>query len=132
MQNLIEAHARGREVMDKADSLLRFGIQRLESDGNFMEMMSRAPTATERQVTQEAFNKITDARHALRLLLLEVCLEQGMSPREIGETWGVSRQRVATFVAELKQLRAMQEEGAESSNYMHSSTIRWPTDSSGS
>ena len=111
--------------MDKADGLLRFGIEQLEADGDFMEMMSRAPTASERQITQEAFNRITDARHAIRLLLLEVCLEQGMSVREIGEKWGVSRQRVATFVAELKQLRATEPEAEAPTQYVHSSTIEW-------
>ena len=128
MQDLIEAHARGREVMDKADSLLRFGILQLESDGDFMEMMAKVPTATERQVTQDAFKKITDARHAIRLLLLEVCLEQGLSPREVGETWGVSRQRVAKYVAELKEIRSTQPEPSEATEYVHSSTIQWRSD----
>ena len=106
MQDLLAAHARGRQVMDVADERLRFGIDQLASGADVMEAMARAPSAAERQATLDAFKAITDARHAVRLLLLEVCLDHGMSPREIGEQWGVSRQRVATFVAELRERRA--------------------------
>ncbi len=105
MQDLMDAHGWGREVMDTSDALLRYGITQLKSGVDFMETMAKAPTATERQATQDAFRRITDARHKLRLLLLDVCLQQGMSAREVGERWGVSRQRVATFAAELKKNR---------------------------
>jgi len=101
MQELIDAHAGGREVMDTADSLLRVGIEQIESGSDFMEAMAKAPAAAERQVTQDAFKRIIDARHALRLQLLRLCLEQGLTPREIGERWGVSRQRVMKYKAEL-------------------------------
>ena len=128
MQDLIDAHARGRAVMDTADSLLRFGIRQLESGADFVDMMADAPTAAERQATLDAFDGITAARHAVRLLLLEACLDQGMSPREIGERWGVSRQRVATYVAELKEQASREPAPAESVSYVHASTIRLPSD----
>ena len=88
MQELIDAHAWGREVMETADALLRFGITQLRNGTDFIETMAKAPTAIERQAAQDAFRSITEARHKLRLLLLDVCLQQGMSVREVGEKSG--------------------------------------------
>jgi acetyl-CoA acetyltransferase len=126
MQELMVAHAWGREVMDTADASLRYGISQLKSGADFMETMARAPTAVERQATQDAFRSITDARHKLRLLLLDVCLQQGMSAREIGERWGISRQRVAIFAAELKKKRKGSLESHAAAQYAHVPTIRLP------
>jgi len=127
MQDLMDAHAKGREVMDAADALLRFGITQLKSGADVMETMARAPSATERQATLDAFTSITEARHKLRLLLLDVCLQQGMSVREVSEKWGVSRQRVAIFAAELKESRTDCPNPPAAVPYEHTSTIRLPS-----
>jgi hypothetical protein len=106
MQELLDAHAAVRVVMDGADAKLRFGMEQLAADAEFLEAMAAAPSAVERQDTLDAFRRITEARHEVRLLLLEECLEEGMSAGEVGVRWGVSRQRVAKLVGELRARRA--------------------------
>ena len=106
MQALIDAHVRGRESMERADVLLRFGIEQLEAGADVMETLARAPRASEREATQAAFKRIIDGRHTLRLEILTVCLDLGMKPGEIAEVWGISRQRVTKYIRELETKQA--------------------------
>ncbi len=63
------------------------------------------PLSSRREATQGAFKRMVEARHELRLQAIGVCSDEGMSMREIAEIWGVSRQRVAQSLAELRQRR---------------------------
>ncbi len=127
MRELIEAHARGREAMDRADALLRFGIEQLESGADVMGTLARAPRASEREATQEAFKRIIDGRHTLRLEILSVCLDLGMKPGEIAEVWGISRQRVTKYIRELEAESATGAiEGAETVDHPISAALAPP------
>jgi Trp operon repressor len=123
MRELLDAHEGGRREMDRADRLLRVGIGRLESGKDFEATIAGLPTVDERQAMEDAFKRIIDARHELRLQILAVCLDKGLRPREIGERWGVSRQRVAKYKAELKE-RQVEADPAPPAPYVHVSTIR--------
>ncbi len=123
MRELLDAHECGRREMDRADQLLLFGIEQVESGADYMAALATAPSADDRKAMQDAFNRIIDARHELRLQILAVCLDQGMRPREIGERWGISRQRVAKYMVELKERQA-EPDPKPSEPYVHVSTIR--------
>jgi len=127
MRELLDAHEAGRSEMDRADGLLRFGIDHLEAGGDFTSTVDALPSVSQRQDMNDAFKRIIDARHELRLQILGVCLDQEMKPREIGERWGVSRQRVAKYMVELKERRAAEDEvDVVVEPYVHVSTIRLP------
>ena len=48
-------------------------------------------------------DRLMAARHAFRLHVIAACIDGGMTPRQIAEEWGMSRQRVDQFVQKAKR-----------------------------
>ena len=103
---LIEANDRAREQIDATNALLRCGIDQLQAGTGVIEALKVLPVASRRQSTQDAFQLVVTMRHRLRLQAIGACTTAGMSPAQIAEIWGVSRQRVAQCVAELQKREA--------------------------
>ena len=103
MRGLIEANRNARVVMTQAEQVLVAGIQQLESGVGIVDALKASSVASQRHDTQEALEVASAARHDLRLQIMAVCLEEGLTPREIAELWGISRQRADRFVQELKK-----------------------------
>ena len=101
-RELIDANVRARDELDAANQFLQRGIDHLESGGSIIEALTALPVSSRRQATQDAFKRVVEARHLLRLRAISVCIDEGMRPSQIGETWGISRQRVDHYIQELK------------------------------
>ena len=103
MEDLIEANRAARQVMCAGEMVLQQGIERLRAGEKLSETLADRPAGSQRQATQEANERIVDARHNLRLLLIGRCLEEGMRPWAIADAWGMSRQRVDRYIQEIKR-----------------------------
>ena len=103
MHSLIEANRHVRAVLTDAEEILHAGIAHLESGVDVMTALRMAPTSAQRHSTQEALEQARAARHELRLQVMAVCFDDGMTPREIAEQWGISRQRADRMVQEIKR-----------------------------
>jgi hypothetical protein len=100
---LMEANRAARRVMEHAESVLIDGIERLHAGESITNALRALPTSDQRQSTQSAMERVTEARHQVRLLVMAACLQEGMTPREIADQWGISRQRADRFVQEIRK-----------------------------
>jgi DNA-directed RNA polymerase specialized sigma24 family protein len=100
---LIDANTRAIAQMEATNSVLRCGIDHLEDGAGVLEALRVLPVAARRLATQDAFQRVVTARHRLRLRAIVACADAGMSPLQIAEIWGVSRQRVAQYLTEAKK-----------------------------
>jgi Trp operon repressor len=100
---LLEANRAAREVMEHAETVLVGGIERLKAGESITNALRALPTSDQRQSTQEAMERLTVARHQVRLLVIAACLKEDMTPREIADQWGISRQRADRFVQEIRK-----------------------------
>lgn len=103
LRGLQDAARSVQRAMAETERLAGVGIAQLES-GVSVAGLIRASTATEdRQTVQGAIDEVVAARHRFRLVAIAACMEGGMTPREIAEAWGISRQRVDQFVQESRR-----------------------------
>ena len=100
---LIDANRNVRTVLTKAEELLAQGADRLAAGERPTEVLATTPASWQRQSTQEALDAAAAARHHLRLQMIAACMADGMTPRQIAEAWGVSRQRADRFVQQIKR-----------------------------
>jgi hypothetical protein len=103
IQELIEANRAARQVMVEGERILVEGIERLRAGEKISETLGHQPPGDQRQSTQDAYRRIDEARHQLRLLLIQRCLEEGMRAWEIAHAWGMSRQRIDRYIQEIKK-----------------------------
>ncbi len=103
IERLIEANRAARQVMVAGEEILRQGIERLRAGERISETLGHESPGTQRQATQDAHHRIDEARHDLRLLLIQRCLDEGMRAWEIAEAWGMSRQRIDRYIQEIKK-----------------------------
>ena len=103
MRSLIEANRNVRTVLARAEELLAQGVARLEAGERPTEILATVPASAQRQATQDALDGAAAARHELRLQMIAACLADGMTPRQIADAWGVSRQRADRFVQEIRR-----------------------------
>ena len=103
VEDLIEANRAARQVMRAGEEILRQGIERLRAGQKISETLADVSAGSQRQATQEANERIADARHTLRVVLIGRCLDEGMRPWEIADAWGMSRQRVDRYIQEIKR-----------------------------
>jgi len=103
IEDLIEANRAARQVMCSAEAILQEGIERLRAGEQISKTLAEGSTGSQRQATQEANERIADARHTLRLVLIGRCLDEGMRSWEIADAWGMSRQRVDRYIQEIKR-----------------------------
>ena len=103
MEALVAAQQDARATLATNEELLRQGIDALRSGADVQEALAATPAGAQRQVTQEVLDRLMAARHTFRLHVIAACVECGMTPRQIAEEWGMSRQRVDQFVQEAKR-----------------------------
>jgi len=100
LRQLLEATRAARQAMVETEQLAALGIERLESGLLVADLIRSSTADQDRQTVQDAIDGIVDARHRFRLAAIDACLDDGMTPREIAEAWGISRQRVDQFIQE--------------------------------
>jgi hypothetical protein len=80
-------------------------VELVESGRPFTDGLRSFPVARRREATQTGIENLIRARHEFRLAFMERSIEDGLGPRELGEIWGVSRQRIDQYLQELKKRR---------------------------
>ena len=103
VQELLDANRRTRATLEASEAVLVHGLEVLGSDGDLMTILRSIPVGEYRQMTQENSDRINLARHRLRVLVIAACVDAGLTPREIAEEWGMSRQRVDQFLREYRK-----------------------------
>jgi hypothetical protein len=103
IEELIEANRAARQVMLDGERILQQGIERLRAGERISETVAYEVPGGQRQATQDAYHRIDEARHGLRLLLIRRCLDEGMRAWEIAQAWGMSRQRIDRYIQEMKK-----------------------------
>ena len=103
MESLVAAQRDARDTLAANEAMLRRGIEALRSGTGVLEALGATPVGPQRKATQDVLDRVMAARHSFRLHLITACIEGGMTPRQIAEEWGMSRQRVDQFVQEAKR-----------------------------
>ena len=103
IEKLIEANRAARQVMLSGEQILQQGIERLRAGERISDTVGSESPGDQRQATQDAYHRIDEARHDLRLLLIQRCLDEGMRAWEIAQAWGMSRQRIDRYIQEIKK-----------------------------
>jgi hypothetical protein len=103
MQDLVDASRRARQVLAGMDDVLEDGIRRLRAGTPVPLVMRGMPASTQRQDVQDAIDRINTSRHRFRLHAIAACVDDGMTPREIADVWGISRQRIDQFIQEYRR-----------------------------
>jgi len=103
VQELLDANRETRAALAASEDVLVHGLEVLGSGEDLVGILRSIPVRAYRQTTQETLDRIGVARHRLRVLLIAACVDAGMTPREIAEEWGLSRQRVDQFLQEFRK-----------------------------
>jgi hypothetical protein len=103
VQGLLDATRGARAALDATEDVLVHGLEVLDTGAELVDVIHSLPVRAQRQSTQDAVEQVNLARHRLRVLLFAACVDAGMTPRDIAEEWGVSRQRVDQFVQEFRK-----------------------------
>ena len=103
LQDLVETNRKAREVLALAEEESLRSIAELEAGVAVSTIVQRVQPGGYRRSIQDALDAVGAARHRYRLEAIAACIEDGMTPREIAEAWGISRQRVDQFVQERRR-----------------------------
>ena len=98
MRKLILANTEARAVMAGGDVLLEKAIVALEGGAKVTDTLRYSSADLQRQVHQDAMERIMSARRELRLEVVDACVAAGFPRGTIAEWWGISRQRVDQMV----------------------------------
>ncbi len=103
LDELREATRAAGRALAVNEALIAQAVATLRSGAPVAVLLGTEPVGEQRLTTQAALDRLSAARHQLRLGVVEACIQAGMTPRQIAEEWDLSRQRVDQFVQELKQ-----------------------------
>jgi Homeodomain-like domain len=103
VQAVVDASRHARKVFEGVEDLLNSAIDRLRDDGSVVDLVKESNISTERALVQDALEELNGARHRFRLRVVGACIEAGMTPREVADWWGISRQRVDQFIQEYRR-----------------------------
>ena len=103
IQGVAVASRDARRVLEGVEDLLESAIDRLRDGGAVVDLVKETRFSSERELVQEALERLNSARHRFRLRVVGECIEAGMTPREVAEWWGISRQRVDQFIQEYRR-----------------------------
>ncbi len=104
MQDVADASRHARKVFEGVEVLLESAIVGLRDGGAVAALVQESRISTERELVQEALERLNTARHRFRLRVVGACIESGMTPREVADWWGISRQRVDQFIQEYRRI----------------------------
>jgi hypothetical protein len=104
IQGVADACRHARQVFEGVEGLLDSAAGRLRGGGAIVDLVKETRISTERELVQEALEQLNTARHRFRLRVVGACIESGMTPREVAEWWGISRQRVDQFIQEYRRI----------------------------
>ena len=104
IQGVTDASRHARKVFEGVEGLLDSAVERLRNGGAVVDLVKESRISTERELVQEALEGLNTARHRFRLRTVGACIEAGMTPREVAEWWGISRQRVDQFIQEYRRI----------------------------
>jgi hypothetical protein len=104
IQGVTEASRHARTVFEGVEDLLDSAVARLREGGAVVDLVKETRISAERELVQEALERLNVARHRFRLRVVGACIEAGMTPREVAEWWGISRQRVDQFIQEYRRI----------------------------
>jgi hypothetical protein len=103
IKDVVDASRHARDVFEGVEDLLTSATDRLHEGGSVVDLVKESPIASERALVQGALEQLNNARHRFRLRVVGACIEAGMTPREVAEWWGISRQRVDQFIQEYRR-----------------------------
>lgn len=106
LREFVAANRAAREAMEQGEAVVMRGIEEIERGGSVVEALRAAPASEQRLSTKRALERLSVARHKVRLLLVAECTSDGMVGREIADLWGFSRQRAAKFVLESREVES--------------------------
>ena len=99
-------------LIDAVDDLLRrlgaargnyrLAMDTLSTSTPVGEALAGADAAVTRQALTDSLDRFEHHRHASRLSLIAVALDEGSSINTISRTWGISRQLASRYVKEIR------------------------------
>jgi hypothetical protein len=104
LREFVAANRAAREAMEQGEAVVMMGIEEIERGGSVVDALRAAPASDQRLSTKRTLERLSVARHKVRLLLVAECTSDGMVGREIADLWGFSRQRAAKFVLESREV----------------------------
>jgi predicted transcriptional regulator len=103
VQELLDANRGTRSALEASEGVLVQGLELLGSGRDLVTILRSIPVGAYRQTTQVNSDRMAAARHRLRVLVIAACVDAGLTPREIADEWGMSRQRVDQFLQEYRK-----------------------------
>lgn len=97
---LMEANAAARSLLRDNARLLSRALRLLDAGVEVPAVLDQVPVDAPRLRSNEVFDRLTHARHTLRIVVIGECLDAGFSIGDLGRRWGFSRQLAARYAKE--------------------------------
>lgn len=97
---LMEANAAARSLLKDNARLLSQALKLLDAGVEVPAVLDQVPVDGPRRRSNEVFDRLTHARHRLRIAVIGECLTAGFSIGDLGRRWGFSRQLAARYAKE--------------------------------
>ena len=102
VENLLEALAELRKVTRSTEANIRRALKLAQGGADATTALLACGPAETRQSMNEALKGVEVARHAMRLRIFKIGLEEGLSIGDLGRSFGISRQLAARYTKEAK------------------------------
>jgi len=106
IEELIGATAILRSEMTGYEVICRRLLDEVRVDHDLIGVLQDIHADSWRSDVTDAIRGFEAARHRVRLLLVAIEVEEGLSIGEVAKSWGVSRQLASRWVQETAELRA--------------------------
>jgi hypothetical protein len=103
VENLLEALAELRKVTRSTEANVRRALKLAKSGADVTTALVACNPSETRQSMNDALKSVEVARHAMRLRIFKLGLEEGMSIGDLGRSFGFSRQLAARYAREAKE-----------------------------
>jgi hypothetical protein len=103
MATLNERNQQLRSVLERFESACRRLTELVEQGDSMTGALDKVKGSLQRRDVQEANEGFDSARHAIRLAMFALALEQGATLADMGRALGISRQLASRLGAELER-----------------------------
>jgi hypothetical protein len=105
IRELIATNRQVRKTLRRSEIILTKSLERFESGEDPLAILeSLLPTQREGS-GEDPFKDHARARHRLRLAIIGICLDSGLSIGDIGRLYGFSRQMASRYAREVRDAR---------------------------
>jgi hypothetical protein len=105
IEELIGATAVLRSELNSHEAICRRLLSEVRVDHDMTGVLPAIHADSWRSAITDAIRGFEAARHRVRLLLVAIEIEEGLSIGEVAKSWGVSRQLASRWVQETATLR---------------------------